>query len=204
LFSDPAIKNDSSAILAGGLRPSCRAGEIKRALGLEKRFRVRLNFLASSRRASSHKRAMMTRKTAWLYKLDPSEGIDLTIRLEQIGSSERPEMTCQIELSHPSVGKSTFQITKKLFQRLKEGAEWLKESPLPNNESVPSIQTRCEDEKSGLVLMREVPAFANRAEIKIQYKLGDGAGFDYAFQSLETLDSFLKQLERAVSAKPQH
>jgi hypothetical protein len=142
---------------------------------------------------------MMTHKTVWLYKLDPSEDVDLTIRLEQIESAEPPEMTCQIELNQPSVGKAAFRITKKLFQRLKEGVEWLKESSLPSDESVPAIQTRCEDEKSGLVLMREVPSFANRAEMKIQYKIGNGAGVDYAFKDLDSLDGFVKNLERAVS-----
>ena len=77
--------------------------------------------------------------TAYLYKLDPSKGTDLTIRIERTKSTR--DVTCTIELARPGE-KVVLHITKAVVQRLKESLVLLTQIPLPSNppEYCPTIQ----------------------------------------------------------------
>jgi hypothetical protein len=150
----------------------------------------------------------MTRKTVWLFKpLDQSQGVDLVIRLEQTKRPERSEGLCLIELGRQSrdkIEKQQFPITKKALKAIQEGVWWLRELPLPNRNKAtgpfPVIQHRCEDE-SGLVLMREIPVSKGNDDMEIRYKIGDGAGLDYTFESFDALERFVRNLEGIVWAR---
>jgi len=107
-----------------------------------------------------------------------------------------------IKLSREEEEKS-FQITKELMQRIEESVALLKEVPFPRRpaEDDPIIQHRFEVQESGLVLMWEIPPFKRHNDIKHRYKIGDGAGLDYSFKSLEMLENFVKMLKRSMLAR---
>jgi hypothetical protein len=147
------------------------------------------------------------RKTVWLFKpFGQCQGIDLLIRLEQT-NSEPSEGACLIELhrqARDKVEKREFPVTKKALKEIQDGVYWLRDVPLPNRKKAtgpfPAMQHRYEDE-SGLVVMREIPSSRSDDDMEIKYKLGDGAGFDYAFESFDALETFARKLEGSVWAK---
>jgi len=149
-------------------------------------------------------------KTVWLYEpLGASHGVNLIIRLAYAESAQRSERTCVIQLDRQGLNgkieRIEFPITKNAFESIQEGVAWLKEAELPGrkNKSLgagPTIQHRCEGE-SGLVLMREIPAHQDPRFVTIQYKIGDGSGFDYVFESFDALDRFTKKLDAAVHTR---
>jgi hypothetical protein len=156
----------------------------------------------------------MTHKTVWRYRLperskprDQFEGVNLAIRLQRTESPEPPEGTSAIELDRQGsegIEKIEFPITKKTLEDIQEAIWWLKNIELPTGrnrtpEQRPDIQHRCEDE-SGLVLMREIPSFEDMSDMTTRYMIGDGTGFDYAFESIDELERFAKKLGVLVHA----
>jgi hypothetical protein len=150
----------------------------------------------------------MTRKTVWFYRpLNQSQGVDLIIRLEQTKGPEPSEGVCLIELqrrARDKIEKREFPITKAGLKAIQEGVCWLREILLPDRKRArgpfPKIQHRCEDE-SGLVLFREIPASKGDDDMEIGYKIGDGAAFDYTFESFDELERFIRTLEGLVLAR---
>src|SRR5262249_58757346 len=118
-----------------------------------------------------------------------------------------PTMVCFIEIDQPDAKKAVFQIDKTLAKRIEESLASLIEigsPPFPRKPSRdgPTIQNRFEDETSGLVVMWEILPFRSNDDIKAHYKLGDGAGRDYVFESSGSLFEFVNLLKRLTSAGP--
>src|SRR5260370_7581191 len=137
----------------------------------------------------------MIGKTVWLYKLDPSEGIDLTIRIAHKESAA--ETTCMIELDRPGTEKAVFRpgtekavfpITKGVVQRIEKSIELLNEIPFPRKpfQDGPTIQHRYEDKESKLVVMWEILPFKNANEPKPQYKIINGTTLHLLLPLIQT------------------
>jgi hypothetical protein len=146
----------------------------------------------------------MTHKNVWIVEEAPPKGVRLSIRMERKESEKPSEWICAIELDYPSLEKKqAFPITKDLFKRIEEGIEWIRELEWPDfrrssaGDRPTSIQHRCEDKETGLVIMCELSEIMDKG--KVRYKLGNGAGLDYVFEDLDALDRFTRKLRRAVS-----
>jgi hypothetical protein len=115
----------------------------------------------------------MSIKSIWLYKSEPSEGIDLTLRIEHKESA--PEMTCEIELDRPGIKNAVFRITKDAVQRIEAGLDRSRKFRCPNRAKlVRQFNTDTKTKNPGLLSCEKFPRSQMFPNYNFNTKLGMG------------------------------
>lgn len=122
-------------------------------------------------------------------------------------------MTCEIELEREietereSMRKVAFPVDAAILRRIRDGITWINDPEPPQRGRRTArmlekrdtlVQYRCED-TSGLVITREIDLTVE--SLPSIYKIGDGAEFTYAFESLEALDGFISKVASATDRR---